>query len=157
MISLESFSNIRDPKFSDDSGYQIDIIADIDGIGQDIPFTASFNDSETYGHELYEAALNGQYGPVLPFISTIEHDVVARQLRDGFIRATDPMVITDYTIDDIYLSTEQRQELFDTRLAFKKWPKQEGWPRIPLPSVPEWIKEELANRNYSIPSWEQEQ
>lgn len=77
----------------------------------------------------------------------------ARLIRDGFIKATDNMVLTDYTINDVYLTTEQRQELFDTRLAFKRWTKQEGWPEIPLPTIPDWITQELASRNYTIPHW----
>lgn len=80
----------------------------------------------------------------------------AREIRDGFLAATDPLVIADYSINDVYLSTEQREILFSTRLEFKRWPAQEGWPHIPLPIVPQWISDELNARGYTLPAWPQQ-
>ncbi|EAW8083229.1 hypothetical protein DQK58_09880 [Salmonella enterica subsp. enterica serovar Mississippi] len=156
-LSIESFSNIKNPKFADDSGYRIDITVDIESIGTDIPFTASFGDSESYGHQLYEAALNGEYGEVAPYIvgaDTVEQvEYNARSVRNSFIANTDAMTIPDYTINDEYLTDEQRQELLDTRLAFKKWPETENWPNAPLPEVPEWIINELVKKGLGAPQW----
>ena len=80
----------------------------------------------------------------------------ARLIRDEFLKATDGMVTTDYTINDIYLTSEQRQELFDIRLGFKKWPKSEGWPLISLPPVPDWILSDLNGKGYKLPEWHKE-
>lgn len=157
MITFESFSNIRNLKFSDDTGQRIDVVADIEGVGKDIPFTAVNGDPEPYGHELYAAVIAGTYGTIQPYTPPpVTAEMLAnqaRQLRDKFISITDKFVITDYTINDVYLSDVQRQELFAVRLDFKKWPSQPDWPSIPLPAIPEWIGNEIINRGYEIPSW----
>jgi hypothetical protein len=77
----------------------------------------------------------------------------ARSIRNRFIRATDPMVITDYSIHDEYLTSLQREELFAVRMSFKRWPAEAGWPHIPLPVVPQWISDELSTRGYALPAW----
>lgn len=49
MISVDSFRKITNPVFNDEHGLSINIICDIDGIGNDIPFTAMKNDCEEHG------------------------------------------------------------------------------------------------------------
>ncbi|CNG46970.1 tail fiber assembly protein [Yersinia similis] len=78
---------------------------------------------------------------------------VARRYRDAFIEATDPMMVSDYSIDDMPLTSEQRRELAETRLAFKTWPTQENWPRIELPDIPYWLLIEAVNQGYRVPVW----
>lgn len=156
-MDVSSFRNIRNLKFSDESGYSIDLIADIDGVGDNIPFTADDADPESYGHEIYAAAVNGIYGPVAPYtppeVTPEMYAQQARRQRDNFLKITDHFVITDYTINDVYLSEEQRQELFSVRLSFKQWPKQPGWPDIPFPDIPQWIADEIINTGYALPVW----
>lgn len=158
MITLESFSNITNLKFSDDSGQRIDFLADIVGVGKGVPFTASNADPEPYGHELYAAALSGAYGTVTPFIATPstpeQLQTNARRVRDSFINNTDKLTIVDYSIDDQLLTSEQRQELFAIRAAFKSWPQLTGWPAVPLPSVPAWIAAELQLNGHKLPVWD---
>lgn len=77
----------------------------------------------------------------------------ARGLRDGFISATDRMLVSDYTINDIILTEKDRQELLDTRLAFKQWPSLDGWPVISLPDIPQWLLIEAVNNGYRVYDW----
>lgn len=65
MIHLEKITN---PVFNDEHGLSINIICDIDGIGNDIPFTAMKNDCEEHGRVLYERALSGDYGSISKFV-----------------------------------------------------------------------------------------
>ncbi|ECQ1753426.1 hypothetical protein FYX41_17810 [Salmonella enterica subsp. enterica] len=157
MITFKSFYNITNPQFSDGTGYRIDLIVDIVGLSSSVPFTAAYGDPETYGHQLYEAALNGEYGEVAPYVieskNTEQIEYTARAVRDSFIANTDAMTITDYTIGDVYLTEDQLQELLNTRLAFKKWPETENWPNVPLPEVPEWIINELVKKGLNVPQW----
>ena len=67
MISVDSFRKITNPVFNDEHGLSINIICDIDGIGNDIPFTAMKNDCEEHGRVLYERALSGDYGSISKF------------------------------------------------------------------------------------------
>ncbi|CND78528.1 hypothetical protein [Yersinia kristensenii] len=77
----------------------------------------------------------------------------ARGYRDLFITATDPVMVSDYSIDDAPLTAEQRSELTKTRLLFKQWPTQEGWPLIELPDIPQWLLIESVNHGYRSPDW----
>ena len=68
MISVDSFRKITNPVFNDEHGLSINIICDIDGIGNDIPFTAMKNDCEEHGRVLYERALSGDYWSISKFV-----------------------------------------------------------------------------------------
>lgn len=82
-----------------------------------------------------------------------ELDATARQYRDNFIVATDPMMVSDYCIDDIPLTTAQRDELTTTRAIYRAWPKLELWPLIKLPELPQWLLIEAVNQGYRVPVW----
>ncbi|AKA37443.1 tail fiber assembly protein [Yersinia ruckeri] len=89
---------------------------------------------------------------------TDQQAAVARRYRDNFIRATDPMMVSDYSIDDAPLTEPQRRELIATRLAFKQWPTLAGWPLIELPVIGEsdksrWLLTEAVNNGYVVPEW----
>ncbi|URL68078.1 hypothetical protein EZJ11_04535 [Enterobacter hormaechei] len=49
------------------------------------------------------------------------------------------MLVSDYTINNVLLTSEQQAELLDVRQKFKVWPESEGWPGIALPAIPQWI------------------
>ncbi|CNH74798.1 phage tail protein [Yersinia bercovieri] len=77
----------------------------------------------------------------------------ARQYRDDFIVDTDPMMVSDYSIDDKPLTTAQRDELTATRAAYRAWPTVENWPLIELPELPQWLLVEAVNQGYRVPVW----
>lgn len=77
----------------------------------------------------------------------------ARALRDKFIESTDKLLVQDYTIDDVPLTEEQKAELVEVRLEFKRWPSVDGWPNINLPEIPRWILIEAVNNGYIVPDW----
>lgn len=80
---------------------------------------------------------------------------LGRTLRDKFITITDPMMISDYTISDILLTDEQKSELLSTRMNFKKWPSNSGYPLINFPTIPSWILDNITNTyGYNDPSTE---
>lgn len=155
MITVESFSNIHDLQYADSTGLRVNLLADIEGLGLNIPFTASTDDIEEYGRLIYTNALAEMYGAVSPAPSPPESEIAyqARCARNSFVRASDPLTITDYSINDEYLTTAQREELFAVRMSFKRWPAQPGWPHIALPTVPQWINDELNARGYTLPQW----
>ncbi|WP_233420383.1 phage tail protein [Yersinia bercovieri] len=66
---------------------------------------------------------------------------------------TDPMMVSDYSIDDIPLTTQQRDELTTTRAAYRAWPTVENWPLIELPELPQWLLIEAVNQGYIVPTW----
>ncbi|WP_370610886.1 hypothetical protein [Klebsiella aerogenes] len=156
-MDITQFSNIHSPAFTDGSGQYIDVVADIEGIGQSVTFTASQTDRETHGRELWQNAMNGDYGDIAayapPVKSEAEIQSEARQYRDRFIYLTDRMTLVDYAIDDEIITDAQKQEALSTRAAFRGWPKQPGWPHIPLPDVPGWMAAELTRSGFTLPVW----
>lgn len=83
----------------------------------------------------------------------VQYDVEARNLRNAFLKATDPLMVFDFTINDEMISEEQRREAAGTRIAFKTWPKTPGWPMVPLPSVPEWMMEQAVKNGFVNKAW----
>ncbi|CNH16779.1 putative tail fiber assembly protein [Yersinia intermedia] len=77
----------------------------------------------------------------------------ARQYRDAFIVATDPLMVSDYSIDDKPLTEAQRRELTTTRTAYRAWPTLANWPLIELPALPQWLLIEAVNQGYRVPVW----
>lgn len=77
----------------------------------------------------------------------------ARSLRDEFIVSTDRMLVSDFTINNVLLTSEQLSELLDVRQKFKVWPELEGWPAIELPVIPQWILIEAVNNGYVVRNW----
>ncbi|WP_145564360.1 tail fiber assembly protein [Yersinia aldovae] len=78
---------------------------------------------------------------------------LARQYRDAFITATDPMMVSDYCIGDTQLTEAQRTELMEARTAYRSWPTVENWPLIELPELPQWLLVEAVNQGYRVPVW----
>lgn len=54
------------PEFSANSN--ITLLATFEGIGE-VPFTASPDDPEAHGRELYARAIAGEFGPVAPYVA----------------------------------------------------------------------------------------
>ncbi|EMU6154328.1 TPA: phage tail protein [Yersinia enterocolitica] len=77
----------------------------------------------------------------------------ARYYRDAFIIATDPMMVSDYSIDDVPLTEAQRSELIATRAAYRSWTTLANWPLIELPELPQWLLIEAVNQGYRVPVW----
>ncbi|HEN3440908.1 phage tail protein [Yersinia enterocolitica] len=88
-----------------------------------------------------------------PIFTDDELAAKARQHRDDFIVATDPVMVSDYCIDDMPLTEAQREELIATRAIYRAWPKLESWPLIALPELPQWLLIEAVNQGYRVPVW----
>ena len=88
--------------------------------------------------------------------SAIEKQEIGRKFRNKFVFATDVMMLSDYTMNDTLLTDEQKEEIANTRIAFKVWPTTDNWWDTPLPTVPQWIIDDAAkNRAYEHPTEDQ--
>lgn len=77
----------------------------------------------------------------------------ARAHRDDFIMATDPMMVSDYSIDDTPLTEAQCTELTTTRALYRLWPTVDSWSLVELPELPQWPLIEAMNQGYRVPVW----
>ncbi|EHM3442341.1 hypothetical protein K2B09_003882 [Salmonella enterica subsp. enterica] len=62
--TINAFSNIRSPDGLSTDAKAAELTCDIAGVGTDLLFTASPNDPEEYGRQLYVNAMAGMYGEV---------------------------------------------------------------------------------------------
>lgn len=58
------------PKVSGPDG-SISLMVKFEEFSEELPFTATFDDVETHGVELYQRALAGEYGPIEPYIPPV--------------------------------------------------------------------------------------
>lgn len=68
-MNIDFFSKMINPVFSNETGTMIDITCDIKGIGEGVIFTASETDVMSYGRQLYQNALNGEYGEIASYVT----------------------------------------------------------------------------------------
>jgi hypothetical protein len=47
----------------------ITLLATFPWLSEEVPFSASPNDSEAHGRELYQRAMNGEFGPIAPYVA----------------------------------------------------------------------------------------
>lgn len=95
--------------------------------------------------------------PAPALLSNDELAKRARNLRDLFISSTDSLAsVSDYTINDEIISDEKKADLLATRLRFKAWTGEAGWPLISLPSISDWLLIEAVNNGYVVPNWPEE-
>lgn len=62
---ITAFSNIKSPDGWTGGGTYVNLTCDIAGVGTDLLFTASPDDSEEYGRQLYANAQAGMYGDII--------------------------------------------------------------------------------------------
>lgn len=82
--------NPRNPRYMNLEGSLIDITVTHERLGE-INFTATLNDPEERGRVLYTAALQGDFGPIAPYVPTI----IPKSVLDAKINADADRAIAD--------------------------------------------------------------
>lgn len=73
----------------------------------------------------------------------------ARVYRNNLRKAIDTYLLPSSTINDELVSEEQKEILIQDSVLLARWPSNEGWPYIPLPTLSPLCNELLDN-----PVWE---
>ena len=63
--------SVVNPAWGDAQQVAILVYLEIEGIGTDIPFTASPLDPEAHGREIHARAVAGEFGPIAPYVAPI--------------------------------------------------------------------------------------
>ena len=74
--------DVKNPIYANKQNTQIDCSVKFDEIPEYVPFTASPNDPENYGRELYAQLIAGTWGPIAPYVppaSTVPSATTAGQ------------------------------------------------------------------------------
>ena len=71
----------KNPRWSDSAHTMIDLIIKIVGLDEEIPFTASSNDTEDHGRKLFQSAVGGEFGPIADYQAPVlSADQIERML-----------------------------------------------------------------------------
>jgi len=94
-MAVRTINSVRNPKWANYAQTLIDMEVDFDELDDEfVPFTASLNDSEEYSVELYNNAVNGDYGDIAAFeippnITGDEAQDWIRDIRNSLLQETD--------------------------------------------------------------------
>ena len=121
-MNLEYASGCR---YANEGHTSISMTVKFSHIPEDVPFTASIDDVEPHGVEIYNRAINGDFGPIAeyqPITYTIEQLArSARSERDRLLKECDWTQLSDIPEATRLIWVPYRQALRDI-------PQQEGFP-----------------------------
>ena len=113
----------------------IDMMIKFAHLNEPIPFTASLNDSEAHGVDLYNRAVNGEFGPIAAYepitYTTEQLATIARQKRNELLKESDWTQLNDIPESTQLLWQSYRQALRDIPDSVG-FPYNIDWPTIPL-------------------------
>lgn len=118
----------RHPVFSSPSQASIDLEYNHPEYGW-IPFTASPDDVEQLGRDIYAAAIDGEYGPIEPYDGPSESELLEQEMRaqrDNLLSELDTIISNPLRWAGF--TPEEQQALADYRQALLDVPQQEGFP-----------------------------
>ncbi|MEG2039678.1 MAG: hypothetical protein RR068_01015 [Hafnia sp.] len=122
MITITSFSNIKNMNFVNEEQSAINLIADIDGVGEELPFTANSTDVMDYGRELYQRAINGDFGEIVEYVAPVE--VESKPLLKATGKTVQELSIEAYAlqcaVDAGSAADEQIEELSTLRATIAR-------------------------------------
>ena len=122
-------TNPRNPSYNAFGG--IELLVTHSEFG-DIPFTATPDDVEVHGRDLYQRANSGEFGTVTPYPgkSTEELETEARIKRNGLLAASDWTQLPDVPVGNQAAWATYRQALRDVT-AQPGFPGAITWPVQP--------------------------
>ena len=137
-LKFKTMTNIKLPKFSNLEKTRIDCQVEHEIFGW-IPFTASPEDLEEFGRELYAALLAGDHGPIADYTpppkpTPEQLAAAARATRDGQLVKIDALTVPlrweGYTDDQKNAYRNCRKALLEVPNQ-PKFPKEIDWPKFP--------------------------
>lgn len=130
--------NCKNPQYAVPDGTLINLDWDHPEYGW-IPFTASPDDVEQHGRDIYAAALAGEYGPIAPYDGPSEEELLEQQVRahrDQLLMEVDAIVMNPLRWNS--MTPQEQQAWADYRQALLDVPQQSGFPEnIDWPTKPE--------------------
>lgn len=121
----------KNPRWSDSLHTQIDLMIKIFGIDEEIPFTASSNDTEDHGRKLFQSAVSGEFGPIAEYQAPVLSDDQLKHLLSISVQSHLDSTAQLYGYDDIKTAISYADE----------------------PSVPQYQKEGIAFREWRSITW----
>lgn len=84
-------------------------------------------------------------------IVSVDYTAKARSLRDSLRDSIDKFLLPSSTIEDVLVTEDQKNTLIQDSLLLARWPTQEGWPYIQLPTLSDLCTYLVGNPVWSYP------
>jgi hypothetical protein len=68
---MANIISVANPVFATADGTAIDCVLQLDAFPMPVPFTASVNDVEEHGRQIYAKILAGEYGEIAPYVPPV--------------------------------------------------------------------------------------
>jgi len=111
------FTKVLDAVYASESGDVIDCQIEIEGLGL-LPFSASKNDPEAHGQQLYEELISGQWGEIAAYVPPDSEKVAARAAAAAqalksarFTEATGVIDALQFAVDSGEATSEEVEQL----------------------------------------------
>jgi len=130
----------NNPKWADQAHTVIDLTVRFEEIDEDLPFSATPNDTEEHGRDIYARALADEFGVIAEWTPPTTEQLAAnaRGQRDNLLAELDSIV--GNPLRWASFSTEQQTAWANYRQALLDVPQQDGFPNtITWPTKPEGI------------------
>ena len=127
----------NNPKWVDEAHTSIDLTVRFEEIDEDLPFSATLNDTEEHGRDIFKRAKNGEFGDIAEWTppTTQQLAAKARQQRDKLLFEVDNIV--GNPLRWASFSEAQQTTWADYRQALLDVPQQAGFPNtINWPTKP---------------------
>ena len=124
----------KDPKWANAEHTMIDLTIKWVEIDEELPFTASPNDTEEHGRAIFAATAAGGFGPIAPYVPHVptseELSSAIRAERDRRIAVADWTQLPDVPEETRQLWADYRQALRDVPQQ-ATFPDSVKWPEKP--------------------------
>lgn len=121
----------KNPRWSNSAHTMIDLIIKIVGIDEEIPFTASSNDTEDHGRKLFQSAVSDEFGPIAEYQAPVLSNDQLKHMLSISVQSHLDSIAQLYGYDDIKTAISYADE----------------------PSVPQYQKEGMAFREWRSITW----
>jgi len=114
----------KNPKFVNLEKNAIDLIVKFDEFEEELPFTATPYDEMSYGVDLYNRALSGEFGQIEEFDNSKYQEILKAKVR---LQRNQLLFSTDWTqMPDVPESIKNKYILYRQKL--RDIPQQESFP-----------------------------
>ena len=132
-----NYLEARNPKYANYEHTEINLFVFFEGMSDYMPFTASENDTEPHGRELFNKAVRGDFGEIAAYDGPTREEYKAvdlRRKRDALLRQLDiivsnPLRWNDFSQGDKDALSAYRQSLLDVPQQ-PDFPDEVEWPLL---------------------------
>ena len=108
-----NYNKTNSAEWANEEQTAINLIVYFEHLGEAVPFTATAEDREEHGRILFEKAVNGDFGPIAPYVSppTVTKTPSAQEKLDAILEwvADDTTITVPQKLKDIAIEVKTKK------------------------------------------------